>query len=99
MIGKGSFCESGIERIVIPKSVEEIQDSAFEFCKSLKDVAFEAGSTLKKIDNFAFLGCTSLRNILFPDGLEAIGTNCFKSSGLEEVVLPVGVKSVGPWAF
>lgn len=28
-IGIGSFCESGVERIAIPKEVEEIESSAF----------------------------------------------------------------------
>lgn len=48
-IGSESFCNTGMERITIPKSVKEIQDSAFRNCESLKYVIFEAGSVLEKI--------------------------------------------------
>ena len=82
-IGKGSFWESGIERIVIPRGVEEIPFGAFELCKSLKEVIFETESILKKIDDYAFENCTSLGNIQFPDGLEIIENSCFRNSGLE----------------
>ena len=93
-IGKGSFWESGIKRIVIPKGVEEIQRSAFEHCRNLKEVVFVAGSALKNIGNWVFCNCTNLKNILFPDGLETIGRGCFERSGLEEVTLPASVKNV-----
>ena len=43
-IESGCFYKSGIERIIIPRSVEEIQDSAFGYCKNLKEVVFEEGS-------------------------------------------------------
>ena len=62
-VRKGSFFESGIERIVIPKSVLEIQDSAFRNCTYLRDVVFKAGSALKKIGNDAFRSCKNLKNI------------------------------------
>ena len=65
----------------------------------MKEVVFEAGSALKKIDNYAFYKCTSLRNIQFPDGLETIGVKCFCLSSLEEVVLPASVKNVESGAF
>ena len=49
-----SFYESGTEKIVIPKCVVEIQDSAFRNCACLRDVVFKAGSALKKIGDYAF---------------------------------------------
>ena len=93
-IGKGCFCGTGVERIVIPKGVEEIQDNAFCNCESLKEVVFEAGSAVKKIGNHAFCGCISLKNIQFPDGLETIGVECFESSDLEKIVFPASVKDI-----
>ena len=63
IIGLETFHSSKLKRIIIPKSVEEIQDNAFEYCKNLKEVVFEAGSALKKIGDCAFCNCTSLRNI------------------------------------
>ena len=63
-------------------------------CLNLKEVVFEAGNALKKIGNYTFSSCTSLRNIQFPDGLETIGIGCFGYSGLEKVVLPSSVREV-----
>ena len=69
------------------------------YCNNLKEVVFEAGSALKEIGNHAFCGCTSLKHIQFPNGLETIGIHCFYESGLEEVVLPANVKSIKSCAF
>ena len=98
-IGKGSFWKSGIERVVIPKGVEEIEESAFWRCEGLTEVVFGDGSQLKKIGGCAFCGCTRQKNIQFPDGLETIGIGCFRNSGIEDVVLPASVKEVGAGAF
>ena len=85
--------------MTIPVSVEEISDSAFKYCESLKEVVFEAGSALKKIGNDAFRSCKNLKNIQFPDNLETIGNRCFCNSGLEEAVLPMSIRSVESGAF
>ena len=53
-IGLRSFCNAGIERIAIPESVEEISESAFEECENLREVAFEKGSRLSTIREYAF---------------------------------------------
>ena len=47
MIGPECFLGAGIEEMVIPKSVEKMQRSAFEYCGSLEEVVFEEGSKLK----------------------------------------------------
>ena len=62
-IGNGSFCKSGIKRIVIPKGVVKIQAGAFGDCENLRVVVFEAGSLLKKIGDRAFWKCKNMRNI------------------------------------
>ena len=43
-LGAYCFSNSGIEKIVIPKGVKELQNSAFRDCESLKDVVFEDNS-------------------------------------------------------
>ena len=63
VITKKQFEEQNIYRILIPKSVEEIQNSAFKKCKNLKDVVFEARSVLKKIGDRTFGSCKNLRSI------------------------------------
>ena len=41
-----------------------------------------------------FWGCTSLKEISLPEGLESIGWGCFKGSGLEEITIPKSVKRI-----
>ena len=77
VICKQCYKEKTIERVFIPKSVKEIQDSAFEDCENLREVIFEEGSALKKIGESAFRNCSRLKNISLQDGLEYIGKYCF----------------------
>ena len=62
-------------------------------------MVFEEESALKEISDCAFSGCTNLRNIQLPDGLEKIGAECFSDSGLEEVVVPRNVVVIEEDAF
>ena len=48
-IGYECFNESGLEEIIIPKSVKTIEWSAFYGCKSLRKVVFQEGSELKEL--------------------------------------------------
>ena len=86
------------KRVFVSKRVTEIQSNAFRNCRSLKEVAFEAGSALKKIGDYTFCG-TQLKSIQLPSGLEAIGICCFCNSGLEEIILPASVKNIESCAF
>ena len=43
-IESGTFLDSKIKRIVIPKRVAEIDGSAFEDCKNLREIVFEEGN-------------------------------------------------------
>ena len=113
-IGRRCFCNTGIERIAIPAGVDEIQEGAFKICAHLEEVVFEEGSAschqsgpastaspkgVRCIAGLAFKSCESLRCIRLPDGLERIGAECFKYSGLETLTLPISVREVGAGAF
>lgn len=98
-IGPKSFCNTEIEKIIIPKNVTEIKDSAFHECGNLKEVVFEDGSRLETIGEIAFGQCKKLTKINLPDGLKKIGIGCFNSSSLEELILPDSVKEIGRSAF
>ena len=99
-IGRGGFCDSGIKRIVIPKSVEIIQDSTFYKCKNLKEVAFEEGSKLKIIQAGTFYGCANLTNINLPEGLARIIRCAFcYCKSLKEIRLPNQLEEIGSRCF
>ena len=57
----------------------------------MREVAFEEGSCLKRIGEYAFWYCESLKSVCLPDGLERIGLGCFGNSNLEEITIPSSV--------
>ena len=46
-----------------------------------------------------FYGCTSLKEIVIPDGVTEISHSAFRGAGLEKVTLGKNVESFEPWAF
>ena len=71
------FEGSTLEEISIPRGVVEIQKEAFRDCKSLRYVRFGKDSALRTLGASAFHGCSRLKNIFLPRGLEEIGELCF----------------------
>ena len=78
-IDKNAFYYAGINSVVIPTSVEEIGDYAFEF-SDLARITFtdtvELPSKLTKLGAAAF-GYTNLVSVVLPDNLTTIGNNLF----------------------
>ena len=52
-------------------------------------------STLRRIETFTFFDCMNLRKVEIPNGVERIGSECFKNSGVEEITLPHTLREVG----
>ena len=69
---------TGIRSVWIPASVKDIS-YAFFGCENLKVVVFEDGSKLTEIGYGAFLCCTSLTDIVIPEGVVSIGDAAFAS--------------------
>ena len=55
--------------------------------------------TLKIIEDYAFSGCTGIKEIVLPKGLKAIGCGTFANSGIEELIIPSGVEEILSEAF
>jgi len=85
-----------IQRIVLPESLVEIGDSAFEGLKQLTTVHIPAG--VKVIGKRAF-ALTGLTSISFSEGLRHIGESAFTVTPLVQVRLPESLESIGPRAF
>lgn len=64
----------------VPASVTTIAKGAFKNNRYLNKITFETGSKLKVVEDDAFYGCASLREITFPETLESIGANAFLDS-------------------
>lgn len=63
--------------IIIPDSVTEIGENAFQDCTNL--ILVRLSKSITKIGNDTFNGCKSLGSIVVPDSVSEIGTNAFQS--------------------
>ena len=80
----GVFENSGLESIVLPRSLELIGIRAFFRTSNLIKVDFEQGSKLELISESAFAG-SALEWIRFPASLRRIGLLAFDGSNLKEI--------------
>lgn len=77
---------------VIPYGVEKIQTHAF-FGTQAEYINIP--ETVSYIDDYAFMGCTSLKRIDIPNRVEYIGRSCFFSCPyLSEVYIPEGITAI-----
>lgn len=72
-LGKNSFGQSGLTHIRIPGSVSKIESASFLSCENLSSV--ELGKGIKKIGAEAFNRCSSLQEVIIPEGVINIGDN------------------------
>lgn len=97
-IGWQAFKGYSIESIKLPKTIRNIDASAFENCSSLKSIGLPDG--LQSIDYWAFKNCSSLKVITIPKGVRSIKYRTFeKCSSLESVGIPDGITHIDVGAF
>lgn len=95
-IGKHAFDINELKEVVLPDSVEYIDDYAFNQLLQLKTVYF--GKSLKHIGKWAF-SRAQLTEIDLPDTVEYIGDCAFSSTYIKEVTLGPNVTTVGSGVF
>ena len=88
---------SSVKTVIISDGITSIGDNAFALCTNLTEV--RVPRDLQAIGEEAFYGCTSLTYFQFPEKLTSIEDQAFFNSGLEKVVLPDSVVSLGAGAF
>lgn len=97
-IGDGTFQEcDGLESIIIPDGVEIIGDSAFSGCDNLASI--EISNSVTEIGTYAFNNCKKLTDVTLSTGIIEIKQGTFSQSGLQRIVIPNGVESIGLDAF
>lgn len=96
-IRKSAFSHSGIECIVLPNSIETVDDFAFYECK-LKQIVFSGD--VKSMGQACFGRCHELKKAVLPSNLEVISQGLFEDcSALSEVTLPKNLKHIEREAF
>lgn len=87
-IGAGTFKNCvWLENIIIPDSIETIENGAFEGCTGLAEIIIPESVT--SIGTYAFGNCTGLSHIEFPAARINVGTNAFSGcTGIEAVTVP-----------
>lgn len=106
-IGAGAFqdCEA-LTEIEIPAGVRKLRRNTFAGCRSLRRVRLSDG--LEALEDGTFRNCRSLKGIRLPATLRAVGSTAagavmeggvFAGSGLRELQVPDGVKTIGSAAF
>lgn len=97
------YCKN-LSSVSLPENLTSIGEFAFNGCSSL--ISITIPDSVTSIGELAFSGCTNLqefnninassdkRSMIF-DGV----LNCFAPGGITEYVIPVGVTSIGRYAF
>lgn len=89
---------TGLEKVVMPKTITYVGYAAFKNCSSLVDVKFSDSVTDISSELFAY--CRKLRHFDFPDNVSSIGSEAFYyCDSLGNVEIPATVESIGDYAF
>ena len=89
-----------LEYVHIPSTIELVETEAFRDCTKLYYLDFAQGIETLNFEENVFNGCTGLKHISLPEGLEEIGDNTFLNCiALQSVRLPSTLKTIGDNAF
>ena len=99
-IGAQAFGES-LKTVKLGKVDEngnsQLLQYAFERCTNLTSVDF--GTGWKEIGTNAFFGCSALKDIVLPEGVEYIRNGAFNGAAIEAIHLPNTLKVIEANAF
>ena len=107
-LGRAAFWGSNLRSIYLPKTIKEIGEEAFAYCKNLTSIVVDSQNTqydsrnncnavIEKGTNTLIAGCKSS---LIPYGVSKIGNYAFSGcKGLTSVIIPDSVVEIGEYAF
>lgn len=88
-----------IKNVTIPDSVTAIDSYAFANT-SLETLIFSGANNISTVGSYAFSGCKNLKTIgWWPSKVTTIPANCFDSSKIETLKLPVTITTITNSAF
>ena len=82
-------------------SVDQIGESAFYGCTSIRSITLPPSLLLDKIrDSYIFAGCTGLANLNISSGVKVLSQDMFREySALKQVIIPSSVTTISGLAF
>lgn len=81
--------------LVIESGTVSIPAYAYQDCDDITEVRFEEPCTLTEIGEYAFLGCSNIKELQLPESLKSIGEGAFREcESLEILTIPSGVKTL-----
>ena len=97
-IGKKCFYNTGLEEVILPASVKQVDVDAFSRCKKL--VRADLSNYMQSRFNGSFSYCSGLKEVILPDTLEIINEGSFMyCESLEKIVWPSKLKRINDEAF
>lgn len=88
----------GIKEIVLPDSVVDVQDYAFDGCRSLKKIVFP--DSVRSFGKDVLCGCTALEEVKLPNKMECLSYSMFGNcTSLKKIDIPDSVKVIDVYAF
>lgn len=85
-IGKQAFELTNLSSVMIPGSVEFIDNGAFQYSEKLSSVVMASGVTY--IQDYAFYQCNNLKTVKLPDSVVYIGSYAFANTAITGILLP-----------
>ncbi len=97
-IGNYAFSGSSIRKVVLPNSLQEMEEHVFRDCPNLETVVF--GNNLTYVSAFCFLECSSLKHITIPDSLTYVPFGFVEDcENLESITLHQNITEIGAFAL
>ncbi len=90
--------QNGNETLLIEDGTEVIEIG--KYCQREDISIVVLPTSVKRIDDYAFAGCTNMTRINIPNDVTEIGENAFAGcTSLEEIYIPDNVRQIGTEAF
>lgn len=86
-----------LSRVVLPSTLTEMGDYAFEYQRNLTDLTLPENMT--EIPDYTFQECGGLTTVDLPDALQRIGYRAFMNTGLTSVTFPASLTEIAGVAF
>lgn len=94
---KGAFMQSNISSVVLPETVTNISENAFNDCPKLKNITIPESVT--SIGDYAFRNCSGLKEMVIPESVASIGIEGFYGSGISKITFDGNAPLIGSDAF